>query len=161
AEDNKMTLADFRRALERDGIPFEIFRDDLREQMLLSRLREREVDDKIHVSDTEIDLYLEQGKAQGANRSEYHLAHVLVRVPEQASPERIEAARVRAEKARAEAAASADFAGVAAAYSDASDALQGGVLGWRAPERLPELFAAVVEKMKPGEVSEVMKSSAG
>ncbi len=160
AEQNKLTLADFRAALERDGIPFDAFRSDLRDQIVLTRLREREVDDKIQVSDTEIDLFLQETGAQSAERAEYNLAHILVRVPEQASPERIEAARARAEKARAEA-ASGDFGAVAASYSDAPDALRGGVLGWRSADRLPELFSSAVAKMGSGQVSEVLKSSAG
>ena len=161
AEDNRMTLADFRRALEADGIAFEAFRDDLREQIMLARVREREVDDKIQVSDTEVDLFLEEvGKAAPA-RDEYNVAHVLVRVPDQASPEQIQAARAKADKARADAAGGADFARVAASLSDAPDAFQGGLLGWRSGERLPELFSATLARMKPGEVSEVLRSSAG
>lgn len=161
AEQNNMSVEQFRRVLERDGIAYAAFREDLREQILLSRLREREVDDKIQVSDTEIQLFLEQSRAQAGARAEYNLAHILVRVPEQASPERVEAARAKAEKARAEAAASAEFARVAASYSDAQDALQGGVLGWRSADRLPEMFAEALVRLKPGEVSEVLQSSAG
>jgi peptidyl-prolyl cis-trans isomerase SurA len=160
AGQNSLTLSDFRAALERDGIAFELFRQDLRDQIILTRLREREVDDKIQVSDTEIDLFLEENSAQSAVRAEYNLAHILVRVPDQASPERIEAARAKAEKARAEA-ASGDFRAIAAGYSDAPDALQGGALGWRTGDRLPELFAEAVVKMNPGEVSAVLRSSAG
>jgi peptidyl-prolyl cis-trans isomerase SurA len=160
AEQNNLTLAAFRAALERDGVPFEAFRQDLRDQIMLTRLREREVDDKIQVSDTEIDLFLEESGAQNADRAEYNLAHILVRVPDQASPERIETARAKAAKARAEA-ASGDFRAAAASYSDAPDALQGGSLGWRTADRLPELFAGAVTKMNPGQVSDVLKSSAG
>ena len=160
AEQNSLTLSDFRAALERDGIAFEQFRQDLRDQIILTRLREREVDDKIQVSDTEIDLFLEENSAQSAVRAEYNLAHILVRVPDQASPERIEAARAKAEKARAEA-QSGDFRAIAAAYSDAPDALQGGALGWRTGDRLPELFADAVTAMNPGQVSAVLRSSAG
>jgi len=85
AEQNNLTLSDFRAALERDGVAFETFRQDLRDQIILTRLREREVDDKIQVSDTEIDLFLEENNAQSAVRAEYNLAHILVRVPDQAS----------------------------------------------------------------------------
>jgi peptidyl-prolyl cis-trans isomerase SurA len=160
AEDNKMTLADFRRVLEKDGVPFDAFREDVREQIVLSRLREREVEDRIQVSDTEVDLFLEETGGADA-RDEFNVAHVLVRLPDQATPERIEAARAKAEKARADALASPDFGRVAASYSDAPDALQGGLIGWRTPDRLPDLFAAAVTKMKPGAVSEVLRSSAG
>jgi peptidyl-prolyl cis-trans isomerase SurA len=160
AENNKLTLAEFRRALERDGVAFDAWRQDLREQIMVSRLREREVDEKIQVSDSEVDLFLEEMKAH-PGRAEYNASHILVRVPEQSNPERIEEARARALKARAEAAGGADFARVAATYSDAPDALEGGNLGWRSHERLPELIALALSRMKPGEVSEPLRSPAG
>jgi peptidyl-prolyl cis-trans isomerase SurA len=161
AQNNNLSLADFRKALERDGVPFLAWREELREQIMLNRLREREVDDKIQVSDTEIDLFLAEAKAQPDKRVEYELSHIIVRVPEQASPERIEAARARAQKALAEARAGGDFASLVASYSDAPDALQGGSLGWRAHDRLPELFSAALSAMKTGEVSEILRSPAG
>jgi peptidyl-prolyl cis-trans isomerase SurA len=161
AEDNRMTLADFRRALERDGMAFQAWREDVREQILLLRLREREVDDKVQVSESEIDALLEETKAQSGGRIAYNAAHILVRLPEQASPERIDAARAKAAQAQAEARSGADFGRLAAAYSDAGDALQGGAIGWRTADRMPELFAGALAGMKPGEVSEVLRSSAG
>jgi peptidyl-prolyl cis-trans isomerase SurA len=161
AQNNNLTLADFRTALERDGVSFPAWRDELREQIVLTRLREREVDDRIQVSDTEIDLFLAELQGKPDKRVEYQLAHILVRVPDQATPERIEAARARAQKALAEARTGADFASLAASYSDAPDALQGGVLGWRSHDRLPELFSGVLAAMKPGEVSEILRSPAG
>jgi peptidyl-prolyl cis-trans isomerase SurA len=161
AENNKMTLAEFRLALERDSVPFQAWREELREQILLSRIREREVDDRIQVSDTEIDLFLAELQAKPDSRVEYQLAHLLVRVPEQASPERIEVARARAQKALDAARAGGDFASLAASYSDAPDALQGGALGWRRHDRLPDLFSNVLAGMAPGAVSEVLRSPAG
>jgi peptidyl-prolyl cis-trans isomerase SurA len=161
AEQNKMTLAEFRNALERDQVSFEAFREDLREQIILTRLREREVDDKIQVSDGEVEQFLKASGGQSGERVEYNVSHILIRVPDQASPDRLEAARQKAEKARAEASASGDFAKIAATYSDAPDALQGGSLGWRTQDRVPELFASELLKMKPGEVSEVLRSPAG
>jgi peptidyl-prolyl cis-trans isomerase SurA len=160
AENNNMTLAAFRSAIEHDGIPFDKFRDEVRDQILLTRLREREVDNKIQVSDSEIDQYLERNK-DASKRIEYNVAHILVRLPDQASPEQIEAARARAEKARAEALAGADFAKVAASYSDGPDALKGGELGWRSADRLPELFTAVLQDMQPNGISTVLRSPAG
>ncbi|HET7198300.1 MAG TPA: peptidylprolyl isomerase, partial [Burkholderiales bacterium] len=160
AESNKMTLADFRQTLQRDGVSFDGWRQQVREQMLLERLRQREVDDKVQVSDSELDLYLEQTKNQ-KQAVEYNLAHILVRVPDQASPERIQAARERADKALAEARGGADFATVAASFSDAPDALQGGALGWRNEGRLPELFTSALAQLQPGQVSPVLRSPAG
>jgi len=161
AQNNNMSLADFRRALERDGVAFQAWREELREQILLSRLREREVDDRVQVSDTEIDLFLAELQARPDARVEYQLSHILVRVPEQASPERIEAARARAQNALAAARAGADFASLAASYSDAPDALQGGSLGWRSHDRLPELFSSALAGINPGAVSEILRSPAG
>jgi peptidyl-prolyl cis-trans isomerase SurA len=161
AEGNKMTLAEFRTALERDGVPFDAFRQDVRDQITLTRLREREVDDRIQVSDSEIDLFLESMKAAPGERTEYNIAHILVRVPEQASPEQVEAARRRIEQAFAQARSGGDFAQIAATYSNAPEALQGGALGWRAHDRLPELFAKVLDGMKPGDVSTPLRSPAG
>jgi len=161
AENNNLTLAAFRQALERDGVQMDRFREEIRRQIVMQRLREREVDERIEVGESEIDLYLEGQKAGGAERIEYNIAHILVRLPEQASPERIAQARARAEKARDEVRAGGDFARLAASYSDAADALQGGQMGWRAAERLPELFSAALQTMKPGEVSEVLRSPGG
>jgi len=160
AESNKMTLAEFRKALEGDGVAFDSWREQVREQMLLTRLREREVDDKVQVSDTELDLFLDQMKNR-PEAVEYEIAHILVSVPDQASPERIQAARDRADKALAAAQGGANFATLAASYSDAPDALQGGALGWRSEDRLPELFATALAQLKPGEVSPVLRSPAG
>jgi peptidyl-prolyl cis-trans isomerase SurA len=160
AEGNKATLAEFRRRLESEGVAFDKFRAEVRQQILLTRLREREVDDRVQVSDSEIDIFLEVNRA-AAGAVEYNAAHVLVRIPEQATPERIEQARARAEKARADAMAGGDFARLAASTSDAADALQGGSLGWRASSRLPELFADALKAMQPGDVSGVLRSPAG
>ncbi len=161
ADNNGMSLADFRKALESGGVSFDKFRKEVREQIILTRLREREVDSKIHVSDSEIDMYLEQNKDTLQQQTEYNVAHILVRLPDQASPERIEAARARAEKARAEALAGADFAKLAATYSDGPDALKGGELGWRSTARLPDLFTAALKTMQVNGISPVLRSPAG
>ena len=161
AEGNKLSLAEFRLALERDTIRFDKFREELRNEILITRLREREVTSKITVSEGEIENFLlEQNERKGA-ATEYNIAHILVRVPEQASPEQLEARRARAEEALKRLKDGADFAQLAAAYSDAPDALQGGVMGWRSQERLPELFVEVLAKLKPGDVSNVLRSPAG
>jgi peptidyl-prolyl cis-trans isomerase SurA len=161
AENNGVSLSVFRQMLEKDGVAFEKFRDEVRLQILMQRLREREVDDRIEVSEAEVDQFLADEKGGGGKRSEYNLAHVLVRLPEQASPEQIDGARRKAEKARAEAAAGTDFAKIAASYSDAPDALQGGAMGWRPEDRLPEIFAGAVKGMKKGDVSGVLRSPGG
>src|SRR3954465_1005260 len=89
AQSNNMTLADFRKALEGDGVSFDAWRNDVRQQMTMGRLREREVENRVQVTDSEVDLFLEQLKTRPAEGTEFNIAHVLVRVPEGASPERI------------------------------------------------------------------------
>ena len=118
----------------------------------MARLREREVDNKVQVTDSEVDLFLEQMKARPRG-AEYNIAHILVRVPEQASPERIRAARSRAERRSPRRAAARDFARVAASYSDAPDALQGGALGWRSHGAPARALRRRAGELQPGEVT--------
>ena len=160
AEQNRLSLADFRRALEREGIPYDKFRNDIREEMLIGRLREREVDSKIQIGESDIDNFLQEVEVAGKT-VEYHLAHILVRVPDSASPEQIEGRLKRAQEAQTRARGGADFAQLAVSFSDAPDALAGGNMGWRSQDRLPELFVAPLAKMQPGDVSDVLRSPAG
>jgi peptidyl-prolyl cis-trans isomerase SurA len=161
AQENKLSAEEFRKALTQENIPFAKYRDDIRNEMIVQRLREREVDSKVQVSDAEVDQYLATLKAQNAGETEYRLAHILVGVPEQASSDQIENRRRRAEEALRQIKSGADFAQVAAAFSDATDALQGGSLGWRSGARLPTVFAEAVREQKVGTVSGVMRSAAG
>ncbi len=160
AEDNKLTLDGLRQALAADNVPYAKYREDVRNEIIVQRLREREVDQHITVSDAEVDLYLATVKAQGGDE-EYLVSHILVVIPEQASADQIEAKRRRAEEALKSIRGGADFAQVAAGFSDASDALSGGNLGWRPAARLPTVFAEAVRDMKVGDVSPVLRSSAG
>ena len=161
AETNKVSQTEFRRTLERDGVQFDKFREEIRNEIVLSRLREREVDSRIVVSDNEIDFLVSQLGESKAAATEYNLAHILLRVPDQASPEQVERQRVRAEQVLRQLREGADFAKLAVSYSDAPDGLQGGDMGWRGRDRLPDLFAQALTGMKPGEVSAVMRSPAG
>ncbi|HEX4523125.1 MAG TPA: peptidylprolyl isomerase [Casimicrobiaceae bacterium] len=161
AQENKLSTEQFRKLLAQENIPFAKYRDDIRNEMIVQRLREREVDSKVQVSDAEVDQYLATLKAQNAGETEYRLAHILVMVPEQASADQIENRRRRAEEALRAIRSGADFAQVAAAYSDSNDALQGGNLGWRSGARLPTVFADTVREQKPGTVSGVLRSAAG
>jgi len=161
AEGNKLSLTEFRKTLERDAINFDGFREELRNEILMNRLRDREVTAKITVSEGEIEnLLLEQGERKDI-ATEYNIAHILVRVPEQATPEQLEARRARAEEAVRRLKDGAEFAQVAATYSDAPDSLQGGVIGWRSQQRLPELYVEALTALKPGDISGVFRSPAG
>ena len=161
AEGNKLSLTEFRQTLERDAIRFDRFREELRNEILMNRLRDREVTGKITVSEGEIEnLLLEQSERKDP-ATEYNIAHILVRVPEQATPEQLETRRARAEEAVKRLRDGAEFAQLAATYSDAPDALQGGVMGWRSQQRLPELYVEALEGLKPGSISNVFRSPAG
>lgn len=161
AEGNKLSLTEFRQRLEADGIPFDKFREELRNEILLNRLRDREVTSKLTVSAAEIDnLVIEQSEKKEVG-TEYDIAHILVRVPEQATPAQVEARRARAEEVVRRLKEGTDFAQLAATYSDAPDALQGGAMGWRGQQRLPELFVEALKGLKPGGVSGVFRSPAG
>ncbi len=161
AEDNKLSVDDFRKAVEREGIPFGKYRSDIRNEITVQRLREREVEGRVNVSDAEVDHLLATLDAQAGGQTEYLLAHILVLVPEQASPDQILARQRRAQTALEQIRSGTDFGQVAASFSDAPDALQGGNLGWRAPARLPTVFADPVRRMKPGDVSDVLRSASG
>ena len=161
AESNRLSLAEFRRTLDRDGVPFEKLREDVRTEMTVQRLREREVDSRIQVSESEIDNHLADEATSPSPLTEFNLSHVLVRVPEGASGDQLERLQSRARSALDELRGGAEFAKVAVAFSDAPDGLEGGSMGWRLRDRLPELFADVVDRMKPGDISDILRSPAG
>jgi peptidyl-prolyl cis-trans isomerase SurA len=161
AANNSLSMPQFRQALEKDGIPFDRFREDVRTQIILERLRDREVDSRITVSESEVDLYLAEQKESPTTPAEYHLAHILLRLPDQATPEQIERQRARAQDVIQRARGGTDFAQLSANYSDAPEAMTGGDLGWRSADRLPDLFLHALADMKPGEVSQPLRSPAG
>jgi len=161
AENNKITPAKLRETLEKDGVSFAKFREDIRDEIVMSRLREREVDNKITVAESEIDNLLNALKSQDGKSEEFDLSHILVRVPEQASPEQLRDRRARAEQALAQIKGGTDFRQVAASFSDAPDSVQGGAMGWRELARLPSIFAETVKSMSPGEVSAILRSPNG
>jgi peptidyl-prolyl cis-trans isomerase SurA len=161
AEQQKMTLQQLRDQTEKEGTPYAVFREEIREEIVMQRLREHEVDAKIQISDAEIDSFLAAEQAAAANQSEVNLAQILIRIPENASPEQIAARRARAEDVMRQLRTGADFAKMAATYSDAADALKGGEIGWRGTERLPPQFADTLAKLKPGQVTPIVKSAGG
>lgn len=161
AAGNKMSLAKFREVLQRDGIPFPKFREQIREEMTIARVREREVENKILISEGEIDNYLTADAANGGAEERYEIAHVLLRAPETASPEQLQKLKKKAEQVYEKLKSGEDFSKLAAAYSDAPDALKGGVLGLRPLSRLPVLYAEAVVKLAPGEVAPLLRSPSG
>lgn len=161
AANNKMSLTKFRDALQKDGIAFVKFREEIREEMVISRLREREVESKIVISEGEIDNYLSEETAKGSAGEEYEVAHILLRAPESASPEQIQKLKVKAEQVYERLQKGDDFAQLAASYSDAPDSLQGGNLGKRTLDRLPGIFSEAVAKLNAGEVAPILRSPNG
>ena len=160
AEANNMDLTQFRQALLADGFSYADFREEVRNQLIVARLRAQQVENRIQVSDQEIDNLLTSADSMTDNR-EYLLSHILVATPEAASPEQIKAARAKAEDILARLRAGADFQQLAVAESDGQMALEGGNVGWRKAGQLPTLFADVVKSLSKGETSEPVRSASG
>ena len=160
AEQNKLTVDQLRVALEQDGVNFDRFRENIRNEILLARTRERQVDNRLTVSDAEIEGYLQTQSAQGRDE-EFNLSHILITVPENASPEQIQARKARAEDILNQLNKGGDFAQLSASYSDAPNALQGGGLGWKASGQIPALYVESLRNLKPGETAPLLKSANG
>ncbi|MDH5264300.1 MAG: peptidylprolyl isomerase [Betaproteobacteria bacterium] len=161
ADDNNLSMTAFRQALERDGIRYARFREDMRNELVLARLREREVENAVVVTDAEVETEMARAAKEIGGDTEFNIQHILVMVPQQATPEQIENRRRRALQALSDLRKGGSFVEASATYSDAPDALQGGNLGWRPAGRLPALFLEALEKLKPGEVSDVLRSPNG
>ena len=162
AQQNKFaSLAAFRAKLEKDSIDFARFREEIRGEILSVRLREREVDSKLFISDSDIEAYLDTQAKQGNRGEQLQLAHILIVVPEQATAENLRGLQRRAEEALQKLRTGAPFAQVAAGYSDARDALQGGMIGWRPSNELPSLFADALAALQPGQLSDILRSPSG
>lgn len=161
AQRNNMSLDQFRQALEADGYSFSQFRENIRDEIVIGRLQQRNVDERIQISDQEIDNLLANQNSQTGDSKTYHLRHILVAVPEAATPDQIDAARNKAEKILAQLHAGADFRQAAIALSDGQQALDGGDLGWFPQGELPGLFADVVPNLQPGQVSDLLRSPSG
>lgn len=161
AQENNLTIDQLRDTLAHENIPFPLYREELRKQITLQRLRERDVDSRVVVTDAEVDGYLKLVNAQTGGEAEYLISHILVSIPDQATPDIIDERHARAEDILKKLQDGADFSQTAVAMSDASDALTGGSLGWRTPARLPALFAEAVRTMKKDQTSKIMRSPAG
>jgi peptidyl-prolyl cis-trans isomerase SurA len=161
AQENKLSPDEFRKVLERENIPYARYREDIRREITLQRLREREVESRVGANDAEVDQFLATSAAREGGDVEYLLSHILVSVPEQSSPDQVAARQQRAVTALQQVKTGGDFAQVAATFSDAQDALTGGNLGWRSAARLPTVFVEVVRGLDKGGVSNVLRSPAG
>ncbi len=161
AAQNQVSLKEFREILEGDGYSFEQFREDIRNEITISQLRQRQVENRITVTDREIDNFLATQEHQGETETQYHLAHILISVPESASKDDKEATRLIAQKVVDDLRAGHDFADMAATVSDGQQASDGGSLGWRKKNQIPSLFSEYVDDMRPGDVSELIENPSG
>ena len=159
AENNNVSMTEFRNILARDGYSYQAFREDLRKQLTIMQVRRMMVASTIKVNDQEIDNLLATLKASGQGGVEYHLAHILIAIPEAASPAEIQATRARAEATLQRLRGGADFAEVALVTSDSQTALEGGDLGWRSLGQLPSMFLETVKTMQVGDISDLIRSS--
>ncbi len=160
ASQNNMNLDELKSALSRDGISFESFRERVSNEILVTRARERQVESKLTISDAEIDSYL-QTQADLGTDEEFNVSHILVSVPENASPEQTQARRARAQDILNELAKGTPFSQLSATYSDAPNALEGGSLGWKNAAQIPSLFLDSLRTLKSGETSDLIKSPNG
>lgn len=162
AASNKLTLTDFRAALEKDGVSWDKFREEIRSEITLARLREREVARRVSISDGEIENYINNPDSGAkSDNVAVNISHIVLRVPENPTPDQLMRIGARAQSALDQIHRGEDFAKVAASFSDAPDGLKGGSLGLRPLDRLPALYADTVKKLQIGEVSEVLRSPAG
>ncbi|WP_255757644.1 peptidylprolyl isomerase [Massilia sp. erpn] len=161
AEQQKLSVQEMRNQMEKSGTTFAAFREEIREEIIMQRLREHEVDAKIQISEAEVDSFVASEQAAAAEQFEVNISQILVRIPENASPEVIAQRKARADEVARQLRTGADFAKIAATYSDAQDALQGGAVGWRQPDRLPPVFAEALTKLRPGQVTPIIKSVGG
>ena len=159
AEKNKLNVVDFKKTLEKDGTNFYKFREEIRNEITIAQLKEREVDSKIVITDGEIDNFL---NAQSKEvQDEYEVAHILIRVPEDVSPEKLEKLKNKAEEASKQIQSGKNFTQVSSAFSETPNALEGGSLGWKKASDLPTLFVDALKKIEVGLLTPILRSPNG
>ena len=161
ASENQLTLEQFREILEQDNYRYETFRDDIRNEILLSRLRQRQVDNRIIATNREIENFLVNQQHQSGLEKEYRISHILITLPELPTTTDLEQTRQLADKVMMELKDGGDIAAITATYSDGQQALEGGDLGWRKYSQVPTLFADFIADMQKGDVSELIRSPSG
>jgi len=161
AAQNNMSISEFRAALTEQGVEYRKFRDEIKKQIILKRLIQRNVVNKITISEQEIDNFLFNVEKQGGLEQSYNLAHILIETPEDATPEQIKVSKRKAEKLVQEIRAGRDFSAAAVAMSSGQNALEGGDLGWRKSGEIPSLFTETTRTLSIGEISEPIRSPSG
>ncbi len=161
AQRNQMTLEEFKQNLEADGLSFSQAREEIRREMILNRVRQRQVAQRVQVSEQEIDNFLSSPEGLSQMQTEYRLAHILIATPDNATPDQIQDAERHANDLSSQLRQGADFQALAIANSKGQNALEGGDLGWRKADQLPTLFAEQAIKMSKGQTSAPIRSPAG
>jgi peptidyl-prolyl cis-trans isomerase SurA len=161
ARSNNLTLSEMRQSLEQEGLSFTAFRKQIERQILLSRLKNQEIINKINVSDAEIDSLLKQDKQIGKKNAQYLLQHILIGLPDGATSTEIATAQDKALSIVDQLRSGAEFSQLALLHSSGRNALEGGSLGWLKNNQLPSLFADIVAGMSKGEISQPIRSSSG
>jgi peptidyl-prolyl cis-trans isomerase SurA len=161
ARNNNISFPDLPRMLEQQGISYRDYRDEIRRQMTLQMLRQRDVIARINISPREMEQAMARAKNSPNENGEYNISHILVSVPVTATPEQIEAREKRMQEAYEKARAGEDFAQLALTYSDSTTNIEGGSLGWRKGSQLPSIVAEQVVKMQTGQVSEPIRTPSG
>jgi len=161
ARSNGMSLPEFQAQLASEGDSYTAAREQIRREMLVTRVQQRQVDRRVRVTEQEIDNFLDSREGREHSGAEYYLGHILIAVPEGAAPEEEAAALKRAEAVLTELKAGADFKQMAVAKSDGRQALNGGVIGWRKENELPSIAADVLPKLAKGAPSDLIRSTSG
>ena len=161
AKRNNISLSQLPEALAQQGVDYSGYRDEMRKEILMSLLRQRDVLQHISITPREVEQFLERQAKAPSENNEYNVSHILVAVGQEASPAQQEAADKRAHDVYQRAKGGEDFAKLAVAYSNSQTALEGGALGWRKGTELPTFLADVVARLKPGEVSEPLRTPTG
>jgi len=161
ASRNNLTVDEFRKELEGQGINFQAFEENIRNEIVINQLRAREIGTRIKVTDREVSHFLETQGELSEEKVQYHLGHILISIPEAASSSIIQKAKEKANKVVDDLRNGADFKQTAVAVSDGGDALNGGDLGWREIGAVPTLFVDSISKMNPGDIAELIRSPSG
>ena len=161
AQKNNLSINQLRATLQQEGIDFADFRNQTREELIIQELQKRMVADKVNVTPQEIKQLLESNVAQDKSGTEFHLLHILIATPENASPEDIQLAQKKADNIYQQLLEGADFKQLAIRESNGSNALNGGDLGTRKANELPEIFLKAIEGLQQGDVSEPVRSASG
>ena len=161
AQRNKLTLEEFRAALTRDGLSYDEAREQVRREMIISRVRQRRVAERIQVSDQEVENFLASDLGKLQLSEEFHLANILIPLSEGASAQEIQEAGRKAVEIYNQLGRGADFARLAAAHSAGENALEGGEIGWRKAAQLPPPFDSMIGALSVGQVTEPVRTPAG